>query len=106
MDTPLPGAFLEKSSEGPELRDPPLLYLSRVDLAPYITHAHCAVNLGYYCNQVEFQSLCHSSGVYPRKYIAVKTLCALVMCANAQEFKFVGAVLQSAFIAYTDVFSR
>ena len=77
----MPGAFLEKSS----------------DHTRYVTHAHCMVNLGYYCNQVEFQSLSHSSGVHPSQHTAVKTPCALVMCANAQEY--VGAVLKNALIA-------
>ena len=33
----------------------------------------------YYCNQIEFQSLLHSSGVHPRKHTVPKIPCALLI---------------------------
>ena len=38
------------------------------------------------------------SGVHQREHTAVKTQCALVMCVNVQEFKYVGGVLQGTLI--------
>ena len=76
------------------------------DHTPFILCTRRSLSLCYACtlrgnlgNQAEFQSLSHSSGVHPRKHTAVKPPCALVMCANAQEFKYVGVVLQSTLIA-------
>lgn len=75
---PLPGAILEQSSGGSSSRivrrgTTPLLYRARADHASYVTHAQCAMN-----SLLEFQSITHSSGVYPSKHTAVKSPFALV----------------------------